>query len=390
MYIQRTISDKIQALFVQYPILTLTGPRQSGKTTLLKYLFAEKLPYVSLEDIDLRSFALEDPRGFLRNYPNGAIFDEVQRAPSLFSYLQTLSDNDSGLKYILSGSQNFSLLEKIGQSLAGRTAILKLLPFSQSELIAGNQNFNTFDTPVFKGGYPRLYAQEIAPTDFYPSYIQTYIERDVRQIKNVGNLNDFTRFLKLCAGRVGQLLNLQSLANDAGISVNTAKSWLSILETSYILYPLQPYFRNFNKRIVKMPKLYFWDTGVLCSLLGITNEAQVPFHYMRGELFENYVITELHKHEIHQGRVPQFYFWRDSNDKEIDLLRENEGNLIPIEIKSGETFSKDYFKTIHHLSPILGFLPDKKYVIYGGTQNFDTSDGKLLSWKNLTDIFSNP
>lgn len=387
MYIKRTISEKIIALQKQYPIITLTGPRQSGKTTLLKQLFAEQLPYISLEDPDMRSFALDDPRGFLRNYPKGAILDEIQRVPNLFSYLQTLTDNDATLKFILSGSQNFSLLENIGQSLAGRTAILKLFPFSQAELLADNQVFEKFDTPIFQGGYPRIYSQQMNPTDFYPSYIQTYIERDVRQLKNIENLNTFTRFLKLCAGRVGHLLNMQSLANDTGISVNTAKSWFSVLEASYIVYTVQPYFRNFNKRLVKTPKMYFWDTGLLCSLLGISQEEQIPFHFMRGELFENHVITELHKHEIHQGKVPQFYFWRDNNDKEIDILWENGAELIPIEIKSGETFSADYFKTISNLSSLLPFSPDKKYVIYGGNASFNTSQGALLSWKNMGDIF---
>jgi predicted AAA+ superfamily ATPase len=282
--IERTLAAKMISLAQKFQVITLTGPRQSGKTTLVKAVFST-LPYISLEEPDIRQFALTDPRGFLSNYPTGVILDEIQNTPELFSYIQGIVDDNRQVQFILTGSSNFLLMEKISQTLAGRTAVLHLLPFSFQELEPLAEQYESL---IFKGQYPRIYDRDIAPTDFYPSYIQTYVERDVRLMKNIGDINTFIQFTSLCAGRIGQLLNYTSLASDAGISPNTAKSWLSILESSYIVYRLQPYHRNFNKRLVKSPKLYFYDTGVACSLLGIHEEDQVRLHYLKGSLFENY------------------------------------------------------------------------------------------------------
>ena len=269
--IHRILADRMISLAQKFQVITLTGPRQSGKTTLVRGSFTG-LPYVSLEEPDIRHFALTDPRGFLANYPNGVILDEIQHTPDLFSYIQRIVDENRDIRFVLTGSSNFLLMEKISQSLAGRTAVLRLLPFSLVELDSSNL---TYEQILFNGLYPRIYDRKIEPSDFYPAYIQTYVERDVRQIKNIGDANAFIQFVRLCAGRIGSILNITSLASDAGISVNTAKSWISILEASYILYRLQPYHQNFSKRLVKSSKLYFYDTGVACSLLGIRTIDQV-------------------------------------------------------------------------------------------------------------------
>ena len=330
--IARTLTAKIIALAQKFQVITLTGPRQSGKTTLVRAAFPA-LPYASLEEPDIRQIALTDPRGFLANYPAGAVLDEIQNTPDLFSYIQRLVDENRQIQFVLTGSSNFLLMEKISQTLAGRTAVLHLLPFSFAELEPSGQ----YESLIFRGLYPRIYDRDIAPTDFYPAYIQTYIERDVRLIKNIGDSNAFIQFTRLCAGRIGQLLNLAGLANDAGISPNTAKAWLAILESSYILYRLQPYHRNFNKRLVKSPKLYFYDTGVACSLLGIRDESQVNLHYMKGALFENLIINEFIKRNFHRGENRQPYFWQDSHGKEIDCLLVDGERVTPVEIKSGQT-----------------------------------------------------
>jgi uncharacterized protein len=381
--INRTLSNRMTSLAKKFQVLTLTGPRQSGKTTLVRAVFPN-LPYVSLEEPDIRQIALNDPRGFLSNYPDGAILDEVQRTPDLFSYIQRLVDENRHVQFILTGSSNFLLMEKISQTLAGRAAILHLLPFSFEELPPGK---NSYETYIFKGHYPRIYDRDLAPTDFYPSYIQTYVERDVRLMKNIGDVNAFIQFTQLCAGRIGQLLNYTGLANDAGISPNTAKAWLSILESSYILYRLQPYHRNFNKRLVKSPKLYFYDTGVACSLLGIREESQVGLHYMRGALFENLVINEFVKQNIHRGQNQYPYFWQDNQAREIDCLLVDGEAVTPIEIKSGKTLSDSYFENFKFWRNLTGESNKNGVVIYGGDQSMQTSAGKLLSWRELDNLF---
>ncbi len=387
--IERTITSKIIALAQKFQVITLTGPRQSGKTTLVKAVFPT-LPYVSLEEPDIRQIALNDPRGFLSNYPAGAILDEIQNTPDLFSYIQRIVDENRQTQFILTGSSNFLLMEKISQTLAGRTAVLHLLPFSFAELELSVPAFEQYESLIFKGQYPRIYDRAIAPTDFYPSYIQTYIEKDVRLMKNIGDINAFIQFTQLCAGRTGQLLNYTSLANDAGISPNTAKAWLSILESSYILYRLQPFHRNFNKRLVKSPKLYFYDTGVACSLLGIRDENQVNLHYMKGALFENLIINEFIKRYFHRGEYRQPYFWQDSQGKEIDCLlvdadKEHPGEkIVPVEIKSGKTISNSYFDNLKYWRQFAA--TPEGYVVYGGEQSLQTSTGTFVSWRQLNRI----
>ncbi|HEU0292190.1 MAG TPA: ATP-binding protein [Anaerolineales bacterium] len=380
--IERTLATKLIALAKKFQVITLTGPRQSGKTTLVKAAFPT-LSYASLEEPDIRQIALTDPRGFLSNYPSGAILDEIQNTPDLFSYIQSLVDENRKIQFVLTGSSNFLLMERISQTLAGRTAVLHLLPFSFDEL---NQTADQYETQIFKGQYPRIYDRDIDPTDFYPAYIQTYIERDVRLIKNIGDINTFIRFTQLCAGRIGQLLNYSSLASDAGISPNTSKAWLSILESSYILYRLQPYHRNFNKRLVKSPKLYFYDTGVACSLLGIRDENQVNLHYLKGALFENLIITEFIKRNFHRGVNRHPYFWQDNHGKEIDCILVNGEKVTPIEIKSGKTMSTSYFDNLKFWRALASMPEDQGFVVYGGEQSTQTSAGELVSWRHLARI----
>ena len=380
--IERTLTTKMISLAQKFQVITLTGPRQSGKTTLVRAAFSS-LPYVSLEEPDIRQIALTDPRGFLSNYPAGAVLDEIQNAPELFSYIQRIVDENRQVQFILTGSSNFLLMEKISQTLAGRTAVLHLLPFSFNELEPLAEQYESL---IFKGQYPRIYDRDIAPTDFYPSYIQTYVERDVRLMKNIGDINAFIQFTRLCAGRIGQLLNYASLASDAGISPNTAKSWLSVLESSYILYRLQPYHRNFNKRLVKSPKLFFYDTGVACSLLGIREEDQVHLHYMKGSLFENLIINELIKRNFNRGENRQPYFWQDNHGKEIDCLLVDGERVTPVEVKSGKTMSTSYFDNLKYWRSLADLPDDRGYVVYGGDQSMRTSAGELVSWRNLDRI----
>jgi len=380
--IERRLAPKIIALAKKFQVITLTGPRQSGKTTLVRAAFPS-LPYVSLEEPDIRQIALTDPRGFLSNYPDGAILDEVQNTPDLFSYIQKIVDENRQIQFILTGSSNFLLMEKISQTLAGRTAILHLLPFSFEEL---EPDAGQYESVIFKGQYPRIYDRDIAPTDFYPAYIQTYIEKDVRLVKNIGDINAFIQFTQLCAGRVGQLLNYTGLANDAGISPNTAKAWLSILESSYILYRLQPFHRNFNKRLVKSSKLYFYDTGIACSLLGIHDENQVNLHYMKGALFENLIINEFIKHNFNRGEYRLPYFWQDSRGKEIAFLLKKKKKIVPIEIKSGKTISNSYFDNLEYWHQLVATPKEQGYVVYGGDQSLQTSAGSFVSWRELNGI----
>ena len=380
--IARTLATKVIALAQKFQVITLTGPRQSGKTTLVRAAFPA-LPYASLEEPDIRQIALTDPRGFLANYPAGAILDEIQNTPDLFSYIQSLVDENRQVQFILTGSSNFLLIEKISQTLAGRTAVLHLLPFSFAELAPGAE---PYESVIFKGGYPRIYDRDIAPTDFYPAYIQTYVEKDVRLIKNIGDSNAFIQFTRLCAGRIGQLLNLAGLASDAGISPNTAKAWLAILESSYILYRLQPHHRNFSKRLIKSPKLYFYDTGVACSLLGIRDESQVNLHYLKGALFENLIINEFTKRSFHRGENRQPYFWQDSHGKEIDCLLVDGERVTPVEIKSGRTLSTSYFDNLKYWWALAGLPEDHGYVVYGGEQSMQTSAGAFISWRHLERI----
>jgi predicted AAA+ superfamily ATPase len=379
--ILRTLERKLIDLAKKFPVISLTGPRQSGKTTLVRQAFPD-YAYVSLEEPDTRLYAQSDPRAFLNNHAGGLIIDEVQRVPELFSYIQSIVDaSDTTGHFILTGSQNFLLLEKISQSLAGRVAILKLLPFSLDELNLANFDFPRFEPVLLQGFYPRIFDKNIAPEDYYPSYIQTYLERDVRQIRNITDLNAFTHFLKLCAGRIGQLVNLSALGQEAGVNHTTAKAWISLLEASYVLFLLQPHHRNFNKRLVKSPKLYFFDTGLVCSLLGITQSKQLETHYLRGSLFENMVIADICKTFTNKGQEPPLTFWRDKTGHEIDLLVESGGKLHPIEIKSGQTISKDFFKDLKYYNDLSGQKEARSSLIYGGDNNQIWNDIRVRSWK---------
>ena len=375
--IARRITPHLTELLRYYPIVSLSGPRQSGKTTLLRWQFPD-LPYVSLEDPDERRFAVSDPRLFLDNYPNGAILDEAQQVPHLFSYLQTRVDANKHLRFLLSGSQNFLLMEKVTQSLAGRVGLLNLLPLSLDELPAAD-----LQTWMWKGGFPAIYDRETPPRLFFPNYLQTYLERDVRLLKNVGNLLDFERFMRLCAGRAGQLLNLSGLASDAGVSVNTAKAWLAVLEASFAVFLLAPYHDNFNKRLMKMPKLYFYDTGLLTYLLNIEQPNQVGTHFAVGHIFENLVVAELTKQWLHAGERPQFYFFRDSNGNEVDLLVVTGGKIFAVEIKYGKTINANFFKGLGYWSKLSGSPPEQCFLVYGGEAASVRSEGTVIPWQQM-------
>ncbi len=382
--IQRTAESELRYLAAHYKAVAVVGPRQSGKTTLVKYVFADK-PYVSLENPDTRSFATEDPRGFLSNYPDGAILDEAQRVPSLFSYLQQILDDSSlnGL-FIITGANNFLLQESISQSLAGRIAYLNLLPLSIEEIKGYELKA---DKLLFKGGYPAVYNQDIDVTKWYSNYISTYVERDVRLIKNITDLATFERFLKLCAGRIGQLLNMSSLAIETGVDVKTISSWISVLETSFIAFRLQPYHENFNKRVVKMPKLYFYDTGLAIALLGFENERHLETHPFRGNFFENMIIVELLKKRFNLGKPGNLFFWRDNVGNEVDLLLADAdgSSKIPIEIKSGQTITNDYFKGILYWNKMT--QTQGGYVVYGGTSSQIRGNGiKVLAISDLASL----
>lgn len=383
MYIPRQITDTVKKLAHNFPVVTLTGPRQSGKSTLLKTNFPE-YTYVSLENTDTRDLALSDPRGFLHKYKDKVIIDEIQRVPQLLSYIQTHVDNynNPGM-FFLAGSQSFLLMQNISQSLAGRTALLTLLPFSRSELHDADLLPNSINQQIFHGFYPRTYQMEIEPIHFYSAYVQTYVERDVRDILNVTDLNKFNKFIKLCAGRVGQILNMTALATETGISSTTAEGWLSVLEASYICYRLQPFYKNFNKRIIKSPKLYFYDTGLVSFLLGLTSFEQLDNFYLRGGLFENLVINQFLKDCYNKGHLPHFSFWRDSSGNEIDLIIENGVNLDAYEIKSSSTFHGEFFKNLDKWAKLSGIPNDNLNVIYSGEENMKTKQGNIISFHDF-------
>jgi len=381
--INRAAHQRLLRLAAGFPIVAITGPRQSGKTTLTRMSFPDK-EYLSLEDPDIRSLAEQDPRGFLSRLPDGAILDEAQRAPQLFSYLQTHVDAHAkpGM-FVLTGSQQFGLLSGISQSLAGRVGLVQLLPFSVSELKAAKRLPSSLDALLFRGLYPALYDRDISPGDWFAGYMTTYIERDVRQLVNVRDLSAFQRFVKMCAARVGQLLNLSSLAGDCGITHNTAASWISVLEASYIIYLLRPHHRNFNKRLVKAPKLYFVDAGMAGWLLGIREEDQLAFHAQRGALFENLVVTEFLKARFNNGLPSNLFFWRDSKGLEVDLVLEEGTELSPVEIKSGQTVAPDFFAGLQKWSALAGRTDRPATLVYGGEREMSRDNVTILPWKKL-------
>ena len=383
--IERNITSKLIEFTKKFPIVSLTGPRQSGKTTLLRHILPD-YRYVSLENPDNRNFAIDDPNGFLKTYNQFVIFDEVQRVPELFSYIQTKVDEDKIMgQYILSGSQNFLLLSQISQTLAGRVAVLKLLPFSYAELKNANLLSENIAVNIFKGTYPATYDRQLSSDEFYPSYLETYIQRDVRSLLDIKDLRSFQTFVKLCAGRIGQPLNLSSLANDCGISSPTAKAWLSILESSFIIFTLSPYYQNFSKRLIKSPKLYFYDTGLACHLLNMTEAEQVETYYQRGSLFENAIISELLKNRLNQAKNQTLYFWQDSNKNEVDLLEEIGQEINLFEMKYSMTITKEHLKNLQ-LFRNISQIEGENYLIYAGDFPQIRSEGKVESWKKITEL----
>ena len=383
MSAKRIIKAEMDIYKNKYPILALTGPRQSGKTTFLKSQFPD-YQYVNLENLDSRNFALEDPNGFLKQYDQYVIFDEVQRVPHLFSYIQTKVDNDKIMgQYILSGSQNFHLMQNITQSLAGRVALFKLLPFDIEEMQASNWLNEDYAINLQKGFYPAIYDRNIPSNVFYSNYIQTYVERDLSEIIQVKDLKQFRNFISLCAARVGQLLNLNSLANECGISQPTAKSWLSVLENSYIVYQLQPYFSNFNKRITKSSKLYFYDSGLLCFLLKITDAEGVKLSSLKGSLFENYIISEYIKKNYHHNLLRDVWFWRDAVGHEVDFIWQKTEKLHLIEIKATETILTDMFKGLNYFEKLKPEIVESKTIVHTGLFNQQRSLGAISSWKQI-------
>lgn len=383
MLIPRQAEATLLQLAGEYPAVVITGPRQSGKTTLVRKAFPDK-PYVSLEDLDERQLAGDDPRGFLGRYPDGAILDEVQRCPALFSYLQTRIDQvrRKGL-FVLTGSQQFNLLSGISQSLAGRVALIPLLPFTLGELQAARKAPKELSELLLRGLYPPIYDGRQHAGIWYGNYMRTYIERDVRQIINVRDLNAFQRFVRMCAGRTGQLTNLSALASDCGVTHNTAKAWLSVLEASYILHLLQPHHRNFRKRLVKTPKLYFVDTGLACWLLGIQTPAQLASHPQRGALFETWVVGELLKARCNKGLESNLYFWRDRSGHEVDVLIEEADRLVPVEIKAGQTVARDYFRNLEQWKKLAGRVSGKAWLVYGGDKGQTRLGGEVVPWAEV-------
>ncbi len=383
--IARILADKVLDMARKFPIVSLTGPRQSGKTTLLRHLLPD-YHYVSLENPITRRFATDDPIGFLNTYANHVILDEVQRVPELFSYLQTKVDESQQMgQYIISGSQNFILMQQISQSLAGRVAILRLLPLSLTELQAADLSPNNVAQWLLNGGYPALFDRQLLPYDLFPNYIETYVQRDVRELLNVHDLSSFQTFVGLCAGRVGQLLNLSSLAIETGISVPTAKAWLSLLESSYLIFLLQPHHENFNKRLVKSPKIYFYDTGLVCSLLGINSEQQLNTYYQRGSLFENAIIANLIKNRQNIGKNAQFYFWQDNHKNEIDLLETMGSETNLFEIKMTQSPVNEHLKNIvsyRNLSSKTG----NNFLIYAGTQTENRTQAQIIGWQEAAKL----
>lgn len=392
---KRTLSKKLTTLAKQFPVVSIMGPRQSGKTTLSRIVF-EKHDYVSLEEPNEKEFALADPKGFLRRFSGGVILDEIQRAPSLLSYIQGIVDReDSPGRFILTGSQQFLFMEKVSQTLAGRTAIVQLLPLSLNELLGeaapdpwridalpGKRDKPAFglEEIIYKGLYPRIHDKGLEPHDWLSAYYRTYVERDVRDVANIGNLETFQRFVRLCAGRTGQLLNLSSLASDCGISHTTARHWVSILQAGFIIHLLPPHHANFSKRIIKSPKLYFLDTGLLCYLLKIRGPEDIATHPLKGAIFETFLISEIYKAFAHNGEVPPLYFWRDRTGHEVDVVIDTGKKLIPIEIKSSETIDGSFFDGLRYYISLGSPASKTGVLIHGGDTLYQRESFVVRPW----------
>ena len=380
MIIARDIENFVKYCANKFPVLLITGPRQSGKTTLAKKLFLNST-YITLEDPDTLSIALRDPRGLLNSLGNGPIIlDEVQNCPMLFSYIQGIVDSKKeNCQFILTGSQNFLMLEKVSQSLAGRAAIITLLPFSFNEIARYKSEYKNIDQVIHAGGYPPIYDKKIEPAVWLRSYIMTYLERDVRKILNISDIAKFQAFMRMCAARIGQLVNFSSIATEIGVRYQTIQSWLSILEASYVVYLHKPYFKHFNKRLIKQPKLYFYDTAIACVLLGIKEHSQIFDHYMRGSLFENFIIMELIKNRLNKGEDNNLYFWRDSHGHEIDVIIEESDKLIALEVKSSETFNQNLLKGLKYWKKLTEHT--NAHLVYQGNKSFTFEGYNIVNWK---------
>jgi uncharacterized protein len=384
--IKRLLGEKIKEAALKMPIIAVTGPRQSGKSTLVQEVFPN-YTYTNLEDIENRKFAIQDPKGFLQHIGNQAIIDEVQYAPELFSYLQVIVDRDKiAGQFIISGSQNLLLMQSISQSLAGRVAIFNLLPFSLAEIQNSDFALPNYEDYILKGFYPRIYDLNLDPMTWLLDYIQTYVERDVRQLLNVSDLGVFRQFLEICAGRIGQLVNFSDIGNLIGVSYQTVNRWLSVLQTSYIVHLVRPYHQNYDKRVVKTPKLYFYDTGLACALMNLRNVEDLNRHFSKGALFENFIINEILKNHLNRHLTPKHYFWNASGAAEIDLLLDVGGQLLPIEIKSGRTINMHFFDGLKYFQPLSGATTDNSFLIYGGDEVQKRSIAQVLGWQNLDKI----
>lgn len=383
--IRRDLQKTLERLAGQVPVIAVLGPRQSGKTTITRSVFSQHR-YVLLENLDEKALATEDPRLFFKKYenPHGIIIDEIQEVPHLLSYMQGIVDTENRPGYfVITGSKNILMHEKISQTLAGRIALLTLLPLSISELRDESLLPSSIEEALFKGLYPRLYSQNIEASEWFANYISTYVERDARLVINIGNLATFQRFLKLCAGRIGQLLNYTSLANDCGISANTAKAWISLLEASYIIYLVQPYYKHFNRRIIRTPKLHFYDTGLACSLLDIESSQALFSHYMRGPLFESFVMNEFMKYRFNRSKKSNCYFWRDARGNEIDCLLEYGDRIVPIEIKSGLTINQNFFDPLIAWQNLANPENKEAFVVYGGKESHTRKHATVVGWDNI-------
>jgi predicted AAA+ superfamily ATPase len=391
----RTLAEKVVALAGQFPVVTLTGPRQSGKTTLARMVFPDH-DYVNLEDLSEREFAVSDPRSFLKRFSHGAILDEIQRVPGLLSYIQTIVDgDDSPGRFILTGSQNLLLMSGLSQTLAGRTAIANLLPFSLRELLDDPFPVPSRETGspppkvappfalediLYEGFYPRIHDKGLDPHDWLAAYYSTYVERDVRDLANIGNLDMFQRFIRLCAGRTGQILNLTSLGSDCGVSHTTARLWISALQAGFIIHLLQPHHANFSKRLIKSPKLYFLDTGLLCYLLRVRGPGDLVNHPARGQIFESFVLSELLKSFAHRGETPPLYFWRDRTGHEVDFIVDYGTELVPIEAKSGETISASFFDGLRYFTKLGAPASQTGLLIHGGGDLYERDGFSVRPW----------
>jgi predicted AAA+ superfamily ATPase len=384
--VERQLTAFLKAQVEKFPVITLTGCRQSGKTTLCRELFQDK-PYANLEDPELRLYAMEDPKGFLGDFPQGAVLDEIQRVPELFSYIQVICDKKkkNGL-FVLTGSHNFSLMESISQSLAGRTLVSTLMPFSLAEIINAKllekENWSV-EEAILNGGYPRVLAEGIQPDIWMPSYINTYLERDIRSLSNIQDLDLFQKFIGLCAGRIGQLVNYSSLAVEVGVNDKTIRQWINLLKTSYLVFELRPFHKNYGKRLTKNGKLYFCDTGVACNVLGIHQDEHLKFHPLKGALFENLIVLEYLKNRYNMGKAMDLFFWRDHSGHEIDILLGNEFSLEAVEIKSAKTVKGNMFNNLAWFSDIAGNAVQKKSIIYGGDSRQNRANGQVIPWKQM-------